>query len=377
MNPFPSDYLVARSQFREAAAALDCRLEAHAIEGRAPGGEDLTIDVALSSGGDPSAVIIVSSGIHGVEGFFGSAVQVGLLRRWASERETRPRMRWIMLHALNPYGFAWRRRVNEHNIDLNRNLLLEGEAFRGSPDAYPGFDALLNPRRPPSLWDPVMLKIAMAIARHGLQPFKQAVASGQYDFPQGLFYGGDRASATHRMLDANYARWVGQSPRVVHLDLHTGLGPWATCKLLVDHPMSAAQERWLGDHFGADSYERFGATGVAYTTRGSFGLWGASRMGAADYLYAAAEFGTYRAPRVLATLIAENQCHHWGGASERAKRNLVEAFCPRSAVWRSSVLEQGMQLVDRAAAGLMFPAPNPQATASRILRAGGDPQSCA
>lgn len=359
-SPYSANYGRARERFREAVALVGARLESHAIEARGPGGEALAIDVAVSSKGNPGTTMIVSSGIHGVEGFFGSAVQIEWLRRQASQSRGAA-ARWVFIHGLNPYGFAWRRRVNEANIDLNRNLLAGEDAFRVSPPAYAGFDALLNPRRAPSPWDPVIPKIGWAIAQHGLQPFKQAVASGQYDFPRGLFFGGDGPSATHRILAEHYARWAGQSERVLHLDLHTGLGPWGTYKLLVDHLMSPAQERWLGDHFGADSYECFGATGVAYTTRGSFGLWGVSRMGGRDYLYAAAEFGTYHALRVLAALIAENQSHHWGiagsPAAERAKEKLVEAFCPRSAAWRNKVLEQGLQLIETGLAALSSAVP--------------------
>ena len=29
----------------------------------------------------------------------------------------------VLLHASNPYGFAWGRRVNEDNVDLNRNFV--------------------------------------------------------------------------------------------------------------------------------------------------------------------------------------------------------------------------------------------------------------
>ena len=49
----------------------------NAIEARGPGGEELTIDVALrrSSAGEATSALLVSSGLHGVEGLFGSAVQ--------------------------------------------------------------------------------------------------------------------------------------------------------------------------------------------------------------------------------------------------------------------------------------------------------------
>ena len=61
-------------------------------------------------------------------------------------------LRCVLLHALNPYGFAWLRRVNEHNVDLNRNFLLPGEAYRGSPAGYAALDPLLNPKSPPARW---------------------------------------------------------------------------------------------------------------------------------------------------------------------------------------------------------------------------------
>ena len=33
-----------------------------------------------------------------------------------------PRSARYFIHALNPFGFAWLRRVNEDNVDLNRNF---------------------------------------------------------------------------------------------------------------------------------------------------------------------------------------------------------------------------------------------------------------
>ena len=56
----------------------------------------------------------------------------------------------LMIHALNPFGMAHLRRVNEDNVDLNRNFLLAGEQFRGSPQRYRDLDPLLNPPTPPS-----------------------------------------------------------------------------------------------------------------------------------------------------------------------------------------------------------------------------------
>lgn len=353
---FSPDYVSARNRFRDAATRLGCTLESYSIERKGPNGEELSIDVAISPGANSPGVLLVSSGIHGVEGFFGSAVQLGLLLEWIAKPNKLPQIRWVMLHALNPFGFAWRRRVNERNIDLNRNLLLEGQPFSGSPEGYSKLDGLLNPRDVPWRWEPVSLKLMLTIARYGMPVLKQAVASGQYDYPHGLFYGGSQPSRMSEILGEHFDRWLDDSRKVFHLDLHSGLGRWGSCKLLIDHPISHAQRQWLGERFGPASFETGDARGVAYTTRGSLGRWGHSRAGQRDYLYAAAEFGTYKAPRVLAALRAENQCHHWGRpddpATEQAKRQLVEVFCPRSENWRANVSAQGRQLVERAIGGL-------------------------
>jgi hypothetical protein len=353
---FSPDYITARTRFREAAARLGCQVQAHPIDTKGPDGEDLTIDVAIAAGTRPDRALVVSSGIHGVEGFFGSAVQLGVLEDWIRDGGTPATIRCVFLHTLNPFGFAWRRRVNEANVDLNRNLLQDGEAFAGSPDGYARFDSLLNPRRCPSRWEPVTLKMLAAIARYGMPALKQAVAAGQYDYPQGLFYGGDRPSRLREILSARFDEWLGGSTEVMHLDFHTGLGLRASCKLLIDYPLTDTGHRRLSAWFGTDSYEVVHSRGVAYAARGTLGQWCVGRRRRLDYLHATAEFGTYKPVTVVAGLRAENQAHHWcewqDPSTERAKDRLVELFCPRSEDWRRRVLARGHQLVTQAVAGL-------------------------
>jgi hypothetical protein len=300
--------------------------------------------------------LVLSSGIHGVEGFLGSAVQLGVLEDWIGRKGSLPAARCVLLHGLNPFGFAWRRRVNERNVDLNRNLLRDGEAFAGSPRGYAGLDTLLNPKRPPSRREPVTLKFLLAIARYGMPALKEAVASGQYDYPQGLFYGGGRPSRLNDVLSRHFDAWLGNSSQVMHLDFHTGLGDRAACKLLVDYPLSEAQHRRLSAWFGPDVFEVLDSQGVAYPVRGSFGQWCVARARGLDYLYAGVELGTFKPTTVLAGLRAENQAHHWcrpaDRSTERAKQRLVELFCPRSERWRTRVLERSLRLVAQAIGGL-------------------------
>jgi predicted deacylase len=367
MNPldaaglFPDCYATARKQFRDAALRAGCELEAHAIDGRAPDGAELSIDVAILAGDGAPRSLVISSGLHGIEGPLGSAVQTGMLREWALPDRRFPGVRLVLLHALNPFGYAWRRRVNEANVDVNRNFLLAGQAYRGSPPGYAALYRLLNPQRPPSRLDPVALRFLVTILRHGMPALKQSIVSGQYDFPRGLFYGGDRPSRSAEILAAHLGRWLGGSSEVMHLDFHTGLGASGQYKLLIDGPTSAAQQRRLAHWFGAGAIESADAAGTAYTTLGSLGPWCAEQHPGRDYLFATAEFGTYAPTRVLAGLRAENQAQHWGrpdsASTERARQRLAELFCPAAARWRERALAQGLALVRQAGMGLAGTAP--------------------
>ena len=207
-DSFSTDYATARGRFRQAALRLGWQLEAHAINARGPRGEELTIDVACSPAGDPRQVLVVSSGIHGVEGFFGSAVQLALLEQWAAT--SAPSTKCVFLHGLNPYGFAWLRRFNEDNVDPNRNFLLDDERFEGAHARYAQLDPFLNPTRPSSLWEPFTLKALPLIVRYGAPALRQAIAEGQYDYPRGLFFGGSGPSQAQGLLSEHpHVCWQG------------------------------------------------------------------------------------------------------------------------------------------------------------------------
>ncbi len=355
---FPASYSASRAKFCATAQCAGFELESHPWpeSTTGPEGEPLSVEVAILPAAGPDApCLVISSGLHGIEGFFGAAVQHHLLEQWTAHPPPSS-IRYVLIHALNPFGFAWLRRANEDNVDLNRSFFSTGEE-RPVNSGYAALDPLLNPRRPPSRWEPFLLKVLLAIARAGGKgPVKQAVAGGQYDFPQGLFYGGREPTATQRLLEQHLRRWTGGSPRVVHLDFHTGLGRSGTWKLLVDYAPDARQLATLETCFGRDNTQlpSEAAPGIAYQTRGSLGAWCVSRSAPAEYVYTCAEFGTYSDLQVLSALRAENQAHHWGlpSAAAHARRRLMEMFCPGSPSWRRQVLDEAQRLVAAAAKGL-------------------------
>ena len=357
LEAFSPDYATARKRFREAAERLEWETFAFPIASDEETDEHFVVDVAIS-GGDARRTLVVSSGLHGVEGFFGSAVQLAAMENW--ERTQAPACRCVFVHALNPYGFARIRRADIDNVDPNRNFLLANERFQGAPDRYAELDPLLNPPPPPRIFDGFLIRGAWAVLRYGMPALKQAVAGGQYDFPQGLFFGGKEPCSARRLLELKLPGWIEGAEQVVHLDYHTGLGGYGTWKLLLDSPLTEAQRAWLLERFDEECFQEPGSEESDYVTRGSIGKWLVQRRLAPSYLYACAEFGTFAPISVLSALRSENQVHRWrkpeAAATRRAKRTLQETFCPASPTWRTRALSGGLDLIERTVAGLSPPA---------------------
>ncbi len=349
---FSPTYEVARDRFRAAAGDVGWPCQPIPLGGRGPSGDVLTLDVARSPGRDDAPVLLISSALHGIEGFFGSAVQLAVMHEWKAQPPAG--LRVVLLHALNPYGFAWLRRTDADNVDLNRNFLLPGEEYAGAPELYRRIDPFLNPKRPPSRWEPVASKGLALLARYGSGPLRQAIAEGQYEYPQGLFFGGSGPSPLQELLAGRLAEWLGGTRHAVHIDLHTGLGRWGTYKILVDPQLPADRTAWIVDSFGRGVVERSEPGSVAYRVRGGIGPWCAACCPTVRYDYVCAEFGTYSSFRVLRGLRAENQAHFWGrpgdDGTRRAKDRLKELLGPASPTWRRTVVARGRRVIEQAVA---------------------------
>jgi hypothetical protein len=348
---FSSDYMMARERFRAASLSLGYQHTAYPIDQVSPTGEELTIDVAIGGSLTSQRAVVISSGLHGVEGFLGSAIQLALLEKQRLTASFSSANKVVLIHALNPYGFAWRRRWNENNVDLNRNFLLSEEAFEGSPKNYPKFNSFLNPTSLPSRLEPYLLQALWLILKYGMTSLRNTFPVGQYDFPKGLFFGGHAPSKTQEILASHLPQWIGNASEVVRIDFHTGLGDWGTYKLLLD--ASATKETYsrLAERFEAETIEPFSTEGISYQIRGGLGDWCQALLPECCYDLLTAEFGTYSAIKVLKALRAENRAYWWSESCQNyewTKRQLVEMFAPISQMWREKCLTQGLEICERA-----------------------------
>lgn len=358
LSYYSSDYQTARRRFRSAATEANALHERHRLIPERYCEHDLSIDVASIGSECPEWTLVVTSGLHGIEGFFGSAIQLALLAQFGSGRVLPRNGRIVLVHAINPFGFHFLRRVNEDNIDLNRNFLLSGRDYAGLPAGYECLNDFLNPQSPPSLMEPLWLKVLALLVRAGIPTLKAGIVSGQYDYPKGLFFGGRKAARSTCIVKSSIRRWIGGAQSAVHIDLHTGLGPFGTYKLLL--PADTTDVEWYRNRFGAESVEvTVDENGTAYRSNGNMGRWLNQHFSDLDYRYFNAEFGTYSPLRTLKALRNENRAYFYSpsgsAAHNRTKAQIKKCFCPESKKWRISSLRQGLALVDRSIEALCSP----------------------
>lgn len=259
----------------------------------------------------------------------------------------------MLIHAVNPFGFSLLRRFNEDNIDLNRNFLTTEAEFEGTPSDYIRLNRFLNPELPPSHFELFKLKAMWNIFRHGLQPLKQALAGGQYDYPQGIFFGGHGPCQSTKIIYENCDSWIGESNQIIHIDLHTGLGPFAKYKLLLTETADSVEYPLYIEAFGKGCVEPMNAPHLtSYQVNGIFGDWLREHFASRQYRFVTAEFGTYNIIRVFGAIRAENRVHHYGvedsAIYKSTKAEILECFCPSDILWRKQVIKSGLEIINQA-----------------------------
>jgi hypothetical protein len=255
----------------------------------------------------------------------------------------------VVLHVLNPYGMAWLRRFNEHNVDLNRNFLDSADAYAGAPAGYDELDGFLNPSSPPS-WELFYPRAAWLIARHGMPALRQIVAGAQYVNPRGLFFGGARLEEGPRLIQRYVQDRLARVQHLVVVDVHTGLGPFGEDTVLVAADEGEPLFERMRAAFGARVSSLDPRRGPAYRVKGAYDSMYPRVLPDAVVDFVAQEFGTYNAIRVLRALRAENRWHQHGdgGLDHPTKRDLRTAFAPDDERWRRAVLDRGRIVLDQA-----------------------------
>ncbi|MGB5082550.1 MAG: M14 family metallopeptidase [Burkholderiales bacterium] len=330
MTDFAESYPVARGRFFEAVDAFEagtgrsCARARHAVGGT----EDLTVDVAHFEPRERRRLLLVTSGVHGIEGYAGNAIQRALLggplARLAGDCGV------MLVHAVNPWGMAHFRRVNPNNVDLNRNFAAAGDALYRTRN--PGYRLIAEALAPPGPCAGALASrarllggLSAAALLNGYATLRQALLAGQYDAPEGLFYGGAGRQRETRVFADLFEPCCARYDEILLIDLHTGYGARGRVQLL--RGVAGPRER-IGPataYAGGPNAQGYSVTGdlVAFCRRTAGRI---KPRGVFEGIVV--EVGTsglsmWSQLHDLGTLVRENQLHPAAHPGDRAGREGV------------------------------------------------------
>ena len=348
---FYNSYEEIRAHLQELTDALGTELYSHAIDAE----DGLYIDSFYLSAPEKRNLIVLTTGVHGMEGYIGAAMLdefFGEIYPTLDHETTAV----LVVANVNPYGMKYLRRYNENNVDLNRNFILDWESFDlSSNKEYPKVDKFLGPtgRIGNALWHEAgfYLSLGKTAITDGAGTISDALLTGQYEYPQGVYYGGkgDEASPVYlkdvcsRCLDSGYEN-------IVHIDLHSGYGPRYNMVIFnsVYETMNEAESvaAFGYDHVIAYDSEAFYAT-PGDTTDYFYRLAEQKQTGAALYS-TCFEFGTigdsfFDTILSLKYTVDENR-NHWYPTNNKISaqivhENYMELYYPTETAWREKTVQ--------------------------------------
>jgi len=312
------------------------------------------MDAAWIGPRDAPRVLVILSGTHGVEGYQGSAAQLGTLHHRARKLPAGCAM--LLVHGVNPYGFAWNRRVNEDNIDVNRNYR-DFSLPQPVNEAYEQVHAMIMPRDwTAATADVIMRALDAYITEVGPRAAATAISGGQQAHPDGIFFAGRSLCWSNRTINELAQDWLQQARVVTVIDHHTGLGPNGHTELVCrlpagSHALDLAR-KWFGPDLTSQALGESDTVNLGGDLRGAFvGL-----CPKALVVSVAPEVGTLGRMEVRQALLADNWVHQRGdplSATGAAARDaMIAAFYPADAGWRTKALQRAGEVHRLALQGM-------------------------
>lgn len=354
---FSATYAEAREKFRAEAKAAGATLTAYENpKAKGPGGETLTTDVACLGSADADKVYLTISGTHGVEGFCGSGAQIGHFRDRLFEAMPAG-TRAVMIHAINPYGFAWLRRVTEDNVDLNRNFQDFSKPLPENKPYQEIHDFLI-----PDHWEGQ----GRAAADQGIMAFQQkngafafqaAMTGGQYTHPNGLFFGGQKPTWSNETIRRILKEHVPASTkRLASIDFHTGLGPMGYGEPIFIGPEGFGSEERSRAVFGPEVTNPNSGTSTSAKVTGTVPEAFLDLPRHIELTAIALEYGTQPVPQVLESLRGDHWLHAKGeldsDLGRLLKQRIRDAFYTDTSAWKAAVYGRAADFALRAFRGL-------------------------
>ena len=351
-DSFYTEYEDIRAHLQDLSAGLGADIHSHPIDEQ----DGLYIDTFyLPASQSQTNLVVLTTGVHGIEGYIGSVmldVFFGEIYPTLDPDNTGV----LVVANVNPYGMKYMRRYNENNVDLNRNFILDWDSFDlASNKEYPKVDTFLGPtgKIGNALWHEVgfYLSLGKTAITDGADTISDALLTGQYEYPQGVYYGGTGDEASTVYLKDVFARCLeSEYENIVHIDIHSGYGPRYNMVIFnsVFETLTEAESvaAFGYDHIIAYDSESFYAT-TGDTTDFFYRL--ADSVDSEKTLFSTCfEFGTigdafFDTILSLKYTVDENR-NHWyptqnKTSAEILRQNYLELYYPTETAWREKTVE--------------------------------------
>ncbi len=317
--------------------------------------EGLFIDTLyLPSKEEQTNLVVLTTGVHGIEGYIGSVMLDVFWQEIYPEIDT-DNTGILVLANINPYGMKYHRRYNENNVDLNRNFILDWNSFDLTVNKdYPKVESLLSPTKTMNnaLWHEAQFygSLVKNVVTEGAGTISDALLGGQYEYPQGVYFGGleDQESTTY-VKDVFEKTLQGEYENVVHIDVHSGYGPRYNMVIFnsVYETMTEAETKEM---FGYDNVISFDSESFYATTGDTTDFYYRlkEKLGTDTELFSTCfEFGTIGDGFVdgiisMKYTVEENQ-NHWYPTDNKIMQEIVkeryqELFYPTEKEWREKTV---------------------------------------
>ncbi|MBR3704237.1 MAG: DUF2817 domain-containing protein [Oscillospiraceae bacterium] len=328
--------------------------------------DDLYIDtIYLPAAAEHTNLIVLTTGVHGIEGYIGSVMLDVFFEEIYPTLNTE-NTGILVVANVNPYGMKYLRRYNENNVDLNRNFILDWSTFDLSTNKdYPVVETFLGPKGAigNALWHEAgfYLSLAKEALTVGADTVSDALLGGQYEYPEGVYYGGTGDEISTAYLKQVFAQCLESTyENIVHLDIHSGYGPRYNMVIFnsIFETMNEAETKAA---FGYDYVLSYDSDGFYATTGDTTDFFYRleERMDTDKGLFSTClEFGTigdafFDTILSLKYTVDENQ-NHWyptkNSVSEQIiHENYMELYLPTETAWR----EKAVQDFKTATAGIL------------------------
>ena len=317
--------------------------------------DDLYIDnIYLPSKNENKNLIVLTTGVHGIEGYIGSVMLDVFFEEIYPNIDTN-NTGILVLANVNPYGMKYMRRYNENNVDLNRNFILDWNNFDlTSNKDYPEVKEFLQPEGKigNALWHEVgfYLNLAKEALTKGADKVSDALLTGQYEYAQGVYYGGTGDEISTAYLKGVFNDCLeGEYENIVHIDIHSGYGPRYNMVIFnsVYETMNEAETQKAFNYDYVISYDSESFYATTGDTTDYFYRLAESKNTDKELFSTCFEFGTIGDSFIDSILslkftVDENRQHWFPSdnkvSSEVVKENYKELFYPTETAWREKTV---------------------------------------